>query len=99
MAAARSSQPASRRRRQHGRPLEGRASGRDDSGSLNSRGLAMPITQDHISSSTPMGANLLASGATFRVWAPDAEAVYVNGVFGETNLFRQDTDPGLLLQQ
>jgi hypothetical protein len=46
-----------------------------------------------------MGANLNGNGATFRVWAPDAEAVYVNGVFGGTNLFREDTDKGLRLQR
>src|SRR5260370_3615294 len=28
------------------------------------------ITQEHISNDTPMGANLLANGATFRVWRP-----------------------------
>jgi len=59
----------------------------------------MQITQNHVSSDTPMGANLVANGATFRVWAPDAKAVYVNGVFGGTNLFRRDTDPGLLLEK
>ena len=59
----------------------------------------MPISQNHISSNTPMGANLFADGATFRVWAPDARAVYVNGVFSGTNAFRRDTDPGLLLQK
>jgi len=59
----------------------------------------MPITQDHINFNTPMGANLIANGATFRVWAPNAQAVYVNGVFEGANFFRQDTDPGLLLQR
>jgi 1,4-alpha-glucan branching enzyme len=59
----------------------------------------MPITQDHITSRTPMGANLVANGATFRVWAPDARAVYLNGVFGGTNLFRRDSDPELCLQR
>jgi 1,4-alpha-glucan branching enzyme len=52
----------------------------------------MPISQSHITASTAMGANLNGNGATFRVWAPDAEAVYVNGMFGGTNLFREDTD-------
>ena len=59
----------------------------------------MPISQNHIGSNTPMGANLFADGATFRVWAPDATAVYINGVFSGTNTFRKDTDPGLLLQK
>ena len=40
------------------------------------------ISQQNIRSNTPMGANLVPSGgATFRVWAPRASAVYVNGVF------------------
>jgi len=40
------------------------------------------ISQQNISPSTPMGANLVAGGgATFRVWAPRATAVYLNGVF------------------
>ncbi len=37
----------------------------------------MPALQQHITNSTPMGANLVAQGATFRVWAPNAEHVYV----------------------
>ena len=32
----------------------------------------MPTSLDHIHSDTPMGANLIADGATFRVWAPHA---------------------------
>jgi 1,4-alpha-glucan branching enzyme len=42
----------------------------------------MPASQQYISNNTPMGANLIADGATFRVWAPNAEHVYValNGV-------------------
>ena len=39
------------------------------------------VTQEHISDNTPMGANLIADGATFRVWAPGAERVYVIGEF------------------
>jgi len=39
------------------------------------------ITQQNISDSTPMGANLIATGATFRVWAPRAKNVYVIGEF------------------
>jgi 1,4-alpha-glucan branching enzyme len=61
--------------------------------------IPMLLSQNHISSNTPMGANLFAGGATFRVWAPDAEAVYVNGVFGGTNFFRTDTDQALRLQK
>jgi 1,4-alpha-glucan branching enzyme len=37
----------------------------------------MVVTQDGINSDTPMGANLTKTGATFRVWAPGATAVYV----------------------
>lgn len=45
------------------------------------RAVPMPVpagvTQEHIAPNTPMGANLIAGGATFRVWAPNAKAVYV----------------------
>ncbi len=37
----------------------------------------MPASQEHITPQTPMGANLVAGGATFRVWAPTADDVYV----------------------
>jgi 1,4-alpha-glucan branching enzyme len=37
----------------------------------------MPASQEHIHAGTPMGAQLLPEGATFRVWAPGAKAVYV----------------------
>lgn len=37
----------------------------------------MPTSQQYVTASTPMGANLIADGATFRVWAPNAEHVYV----------------------
>src|SRR5262245_12349242 len=37
----------------------------------------MPASQDHITADTPMGANLAPGGATFRVWAPAADSVYV----------------------
>src|SRR5437660_10576187 len=38
----------------------------------------MALSQDHLSPSTPMGANLVAGGgATFRVWAPNARTVHV----------------------
>jgi len=41
----------------------------------------MPISLDYIDQNTPMGANLTEGGATFRVWAPNANAVYINGDF------------------
>src|SRR4051812_19961951 len=37
----------------------------------------MALAQSHVSGSTPMGATLVADGATFRLWAPAAEHVYV----------------------
>lgn len=37
----------------------------------------MRVTQDWIDAQTPMGARLIADGATFRVWAPGAQHVYV----------------------
>ncbi|HUM05873.1 MAG TPA: alpha amylase C-terminal domain-containing protein [Terriglobales bacterium] len=40
------------------------------------------ISQANITATTPMGANLVDGGATFRTWAPRAAAVYVNGIFG-----------------
>ncbi len=43
----------------------------------------MSASQEHIDLDTPMGANLTASGATFRVWAPAAESVYVCGDFND----------------
>jgi 1,4-alpha-glucan branching enzyme len=42
------------------------------------------ISQQHITPETPMGGTLLPDGATFRVWAPRAHQVFVNGVFGGT---------------
>jgi len=39
------------------------------------------ITQQNISPQTPMGATLVPGGATFRVWAPRATAVYLTGNF------------------
>lgn len=39
------------------------------------------VSQQHLSASTPMGANILSTGATFRVWAPRAHSVHVVGNF------------------
>src|SRR3954463_1429327 len=41
----------------------------------------MAASQQHITPATPMGANLVTGGATFRVWAPRATAVHVVGDF------------------
>src|SRR5688572_17450678 len=38
---------------------------------------SMAASQAHITGSTPMGANLIADGATFRVWALGALHVHV----------------------
>src|SRR5579864_9150687 len=43
-----------------------------------------------------MGASLCPGGATFRAWAPRANAVYLNGTFGSA--VRNGPDPDLLLQ-
>ena len=37
----------------------------------------MPTSQLHIDSNTPLGANLVPGGATFRTWAPAAREVYI----------------------
>ena len=37
----------------------------------------MAASQDHITPQTPLGASLVPGGATFRVWAPAAQAVHV----------------------
>jgi 1,4-alpha-glucan branching enzyme len=51
------------------------------------------ISQANILPTTPMGANLVdGGGATFRVWAPRATAVYVNGVFRGTPKVGQTDD-------
>lgn len=55
------------------------------------------ISQKNISANTPMGANLVpGGGATFRVWAPRATGVYLNGVFGGVTLSGQTGDLALL---
>jgi 1,4-alpha-glucan branching enzyme len=56
------------------------------------------LSQTNVTPSTPMGANLVAGGATFRVWAPLASAVYLNGVFGGTADWSKDASPKQLVK-
>jgi 1,4-alpha-glucan branching enzyme len=53
------------------------------------------LSQAQISPQTPNGATLGADGATFRVWAPAADAVYLHGIFGG-QVFDELTDDRLL---
>jgi 1,4-alpha-glucan branching enzyme len=52
----------------------------------------MPASLLHIDDRTPMGANLIAGGATFRCWAPKARTVHVIGDFND----RQRNEASLL---
>ncbi len=52
----------------------------------------MSALQTNITSQTPLGANLVGGGATFRVWAPRAKAVFVSGDFN--NWSRDDGKEG-----
>ncbi|HVY17292.1 MAG TPA: alpha amylase C-terminal domain-containing protein [Rhodopila sp.] len=53
------------------------------------------LPQDHVSAATPVGATLVRDGATFRVWAPRASAVYLHGRFGGV-AYDAQTDDRLL---
>jgi 1,4-alpha-glucan branching enzyme len=53
------------------------------------------LSQQHISPQTPTGATLQGDGATFRVFAPQASAVYLHGRFG-AHEFDQTTEDRLL---
>src|SRR5687768_8587388 len=57
-----------------------------------SQQVVMPASLEHIHHGTPMGATLIADGATFRVWAPHARTVHVLGDFND----RQRSDASLL---
>lgn len=50
------------------------------------------MSQAHITPNTPMGANLVDGGATFRAWAPRAHEVYVNGTFAGVSMSGQTAD-------
>jgi 1,4-alpha-glucan branching enzyme len=56
----------------------------------------MGITTDHVSSRTPMGATLVADGATFRVWAPRARDVYLVGSFVDEQVWGAQADHRLV---
>ena len=45
----------------------------------------MPASQLHVGPNTPLGANLVGTGATFRAWAPRAQAVFACGTFAGAN--------------
>src|ERR1700716_2276864 len=55
----------------------------------------MPADQTRVGPNTPMGANLVPGGCTFRAWAPRADAVYVGGSF---NGWKQDDDASRLVR-
>jgi 1,4-alpha-glucan branching enzyme len=57
----------------------------------------MALSQANINANTPMGATLVPGGATFKVWGPLAEAVYLNGAFAGVTYWNTNTDPDLLL--
>lgn len=59
----------------------------------------MPLPQTNIIPTTPMGANLVAGGATFKAWGPSASEVFLNGTFGPVGRWTTNTDAGLLLVQ
>lgn len=53
------------------------------------------LSQQNISATTPAGTKILPDGATFRVWAPRATSVFLNGVFSG-KVYDQQTDDRLL---
>jgi 1,4-alpha-glucan branching enzyme len=58
----------------------------------------MALPQTSIQAGTPMGVNLVpGGGATCKVWAPSAQAVYINGTFRGVALWNTNTNPDLLL--
>src|SRR5258708_35211976 len=53
------------------------------------------LSQQHISPQTPIGATLQAGGATFKVWAPAAKAVYLHGGVGRHEFDQTTAEPWL----
>ena len=56
----------------------------------------MPAAQENINAQTPIGANLIAEGATFRVFGPSAVKVFVSGDF---NGWKQQDPAAQLVKQ
>lgn len=56
------------------------------------------LSQSNITSSTAMGANLIAGGATFRVWAPAASAVHLKGALAGTTDWSEAASGNLLVK-
>lgn len=54
----------------------------------------MPASQEHIAADTPMGATLIADGATLRVWAPRAAEIYI--ARGDTAAYRPTSQDALI---
>jgi 1,4-alpha-glucan branching enzyme len=51
------------------------------------------LSQANITPDTPIGATLIAGGATFKVWAPSASAVYLNGQFASLTDWQEGASP------
>src|SRR4051794_1352846 len=49
----------------------------NEAAASGSRGLSMAASQLNITPSTPMGANIVPGGVTFRTWAPAALETYI----------------------
>lgn len=56
----------------------------------------MPASQQHINPNTPMGAELIDGGATFRLWAPGAKEVYV--IFHDFDAQAEKNDAHMLIK-
>jgi hypothetical protein len=54
------------------------------------------MSQANITATTPMGATLVVGGATFRVWAPAASAVFLKGALGGRSDWSQASSGNLL---
>ncbi len=50
------------------------------------------LSQQNIAAATPTGGRLVPGGATFKVWAPRATAVYLNGTFAGVSCDQQTPD-------